>query len=341
MLKVGVFGVGHLGKFHLNNWKEIPEVELIGFFDPNNEHAQDVEKAYGLKRYMDEEALIAASDIIDVVTPTHLHFPVCEMAIKMGKNVFVEKPMANTIEEGKTIVNMVKEANIKLQVGHVERFNPAFTALKEVKLNPLFIEVHRLAQFNPRGTEVSVILDLMIHDIDIILSIVKSDVKSISASGVAVLTDTPDIANVRIEFNNGCVANLTSSRISMKKMRKIRLFQKDAYIGIDFLEKNTEIIKLQQPEDNDAFSFDIETHQGTKTISINNPVIEQGNAIKAELNSFVQAILNNDTPQVNEMDGFLAMEVAHQILEKIGKSTTTVSSNVMQDLGPREDLESE
>jgi predicted dehydrogenase len=249
--------------------------------------------------------------------------------------------MANTIEEGKTIVNMVKEANVKLQVGHVERFNPAFTALKDLNLNPLFIEVHRLAQFNPRGTEVSVILDLMIHDIDIILSIVKSDVKSISASGVAVLTDTPDIANVRIEFNNGCVANLTSSRISMKKMRKIRLFQKDAYIGIDFLEKNTEIIKLQQPDEAAAFSFDIETHQGTKTISINNPVIEQGNAIKAELSSFVHAILNDEIPVVNEMDGYLAMEVAHQILEKIGKSTSNISENWSPDLAPREDLESE
>ncbi|MFN5253123.1 MAG: Gfo/Idh/MocA family protein, partial [Chitinophagaceae bacterium] len=239
MLKLGIFGVGHLGKFHLNNWKQIPDVEIVGFFDPNNEHAKAVEAEYGIKRYMDEEALMKASDMIDVVTPTHLHFPVCEMAIKMGKHVFVEKPMANTIEEGKAIVEMVKESGVKLQVGHVERFNPAFTALKDITLNPSFIEVHRLAQFNPRGTEVSVILDLMIHDIDIILSIVKSGVKNISASGVSVLTDTPDIANVRIEFNNGCVANLTSSRISMKKMRKIRLFQKDAYIGIDFLEKNT------------------------------------------------------------------------------------------------------
>ena len=322
MLKVGVFGVGHLGKYHLNNWKEIPEVSLVGFFDPNNDNAKEVEKTYGLKRFMDEEALIAACDIIDIVTPTQHHFPVCEMAIKMGKNVFVEKPMANTIEEGKAIVNMVKEANVKLQVGHVERFNPAYTALKNASLNPLFIEVHRLAQFNPRGTEVSVIFDLMIHDIDIILSIVKSDIKNISASGVAVLTDTPDIANVRIEFNNGCVANLTSSRISMKKMRKIRLFQKDAYIGIDFLEKNTEIIKLKKPEDPETFSFDIETHQGTKTISIENPVIEDGNAIKAELSSFVHAIIHNETPVVSEIDGFLAMEVAHQILEKIGKSSS-------------------
>lgn len=319
MLKVGIFGVGHLGKFHLNNWKQISDVELIGFFDPNNDNAKAVEAEYGLKRYMDEAALIQASDIIDVVTPTHLHFPVCEMAIKMGKHVFVEKPMANTIEEGKAIMEMVKEAGVKLQVGHVERFNPAFTALKDVTLNPSFIEVHRLAQFNPRGTEVSVILDLMIHDIDIILSIVKSGVKNIYASGVAVLTDTPDIANVRIEFNNGCVANLTSSRISMKKMRKIRLFQKDAYIGIDFLEKNTEIIQLKKPEDADAFSFDIETHQGTKTITISNPVVEDGNAILAELTSFVNAIQHDEPTVVNEIDGFLAMEVAHQILEKIGK----------------------
>ncbi|MFZ9146571.1 MAG: Gfo/Idh/MocA family protein [Sediminibacterium sp.] len=318
MLKLGVFGVGHLGKFHLNNWKQIPGVEIVGFFDPNNDNAKAVEAEYSIKRFMDEEALIKASDMIDVVTPTHLHFPVCEMAIKMGKHVFVEKPMANTIEEGKAIMEMVKEAGVKLQVGHVERFNPAFTALKDITLNPSFIEVHRLAQFNPRGTEVSVILDLMIHDIDIILSIVKSGVKHISASGVAVLTDTPDIANVRIEFNNGCVANLTSSRISMKKMRKIRLFQKDAYIGIDFLEKNTEIIKLKKPDEEDAFSFDIETHQGTKTISIANPVVENGNAILAELTSFVQSIQNDEPTVVSEIDGFLAMEVAHQILEKIG-----------------------
>jgi predicted dehydrogenase len=318
MLKLGIFGVGHLGKFHLNNWKQIPDVEIVGFFDPNNDNAKAVENEYGIKRFMDEEALIKASDMIDVVTPTHLHFPVCEMAIKMGKHVFVEKPMANTIEEGKAIMEMVKESGVKLQVGHVERFNPAFTALNDITLNPSFIEVHRLAQFNPRGTEVSVILDLMIHDIDIILSIVKSGVKQISASGVAVLTDTPDIANVRIEFNNGCVANLTSSRISMKKMRKIRLFQKDAYIGIDFLEKNTEIIKLKKPDEEDAFSFDIETHQGTKTISIANPVVENGNAILAELTSFVQAIQKDEPTVVSEIDGFLAMEVAHQILEKIG-----------------------
>lgn len=273
MLKIGVFGVGHLGKFHLNNWKEIDGVKLIGFFDPNNDNANAVTEKYGLKRFLDEDKLIDACDAIDVITPTNHHFDICMKAIRKGKHVFVEKPITNTIKEGRDLVDMVREANVKLQVGHVERFNPAFLAIKDLPLNPMFIEVHRLAQFNPRGTEVSVILDLMIHDIDIILSLVKSDVKSIAASGVNVMTETPDIANVRIEFNNGCVANLTSSRISMKKMRKMRLFQKDAYIGIDFLEKKTEIIKLKQPNDTGVFSFDIDTQNGKKTIAIATPSI--------------------------------------------------------------------
>ena len=321
MLKVGIFGVGHLGKFHISNWKEIEGVKIVGFFDPNNDNANEVINTHGLKRFSDEEKLIEACDIIDVITPTDLHYEVCMMAIRKGKHVFVEKPLAHTLQEGKDLVNMVREAGVKMQVGHVERFNPAYLALKELNLNPMFIEVHRLAQFNPRGTEVSVILDLMIHDIDIILSLVKSDVKSISASGVAVMTDTPDIANVRIEFNNGCVANLTSSRISMKKMRKVRLFQKDAYIGIDLLEKKTEIIKLKQPEDVDVFSFDIETPNGKKTIAIANPSIEPLNAIKLELESFVEAIINNKPTVVSEIDGYLAMEVAHKILDKINNTS--------------------
>ncbi|MEO0065820.1 MAG: hypothetical protein RI983_1146 [Bacteroidota bacterium] len=324
MLKVGVFGVGHLGKFHLNNWKEIEGVKIVGFFDPNNDNAKEVIEKYGIKRFMDEDKLIDACDAIDVITPTTLHYDICMRAVRKGKHIFVEKPITHTLQEGKDLVNMVREANVKLQVGHVERFNPAYLAIKDMQLNPMFIEVHRLAQFNPRGTEVSVILDLMIHDIDIILSLIKSDVKNIAASGVAVMTDTPDIANVRIEFNNGCVANLTSSRISMKKMRKIRLFQKDAYIGIDFLEKKTEIIKLKQPEDEKAFSFEIETPNGKKTIAIATPSIEPLNAIKLELSSFVDAIINNKPTQVNEIDGYLAMEVAHQILEKINNTSILV-----------------
>src|SRR5690349_11555186 len=300
MLKVGVFGVGHLGKFHLNDWKEINDAELVGFYDPDDATAKEVEEKYHLRRFLNINSLLDKIDAADIVAPTNHHFNLCEAAIRKGKHVFVEKPLANTIEEGKQIVKMAREANVKVQVGHVERFNPAYMAVKDKKLSPMFIEVHRLAQFNPRGTEVSVILDLMIHDIDIILSIVKSDVKHISASGVAVLTDTPDIANVRIEFNNGCVANLTSSRISMKKMRKMRLFQKDSYIGIDFLEKKTEIIKLKQPDDKNVFSFDIETPHGKKTIAIANPPVQSVNAIKIELESFTDSIKHNKPTAVNE-----------------------------------------
>jgi len=323
MLKVGVFGVGHLGKFHLNNWKEIPQAVLIGFYDPDDDTAEDVAEKYQLPRFTDPDTLVEASDIIDVVAPTNHHFELCEKAIKKGKHVFVEKPLANTMSEARSLVKLAAESGIKFQVGHVERFNPAFLAIKDMPLNPMFIEVHRLAQFNPRGTEVSVILDLMIHDIDIILSIVKSDVKSISASGVGVLTETPDIANVRIEFDNGCVANLTSSRISMKKMRKMRIFQKDSYIGIDFLNKKTELIKLREPGDPNVFSFDIETPGGTKTIAIANPIVPEVNAIKKELEEFVDAILHNTRPVVSEMDGLMAMDVAHQILDRIGNNVIT------------------
>jgi len=325
MLKVGVFGVGHLGKFHLNNWKEIEGVELVGFYDPNDVIAKEVTAKYGFKRFDDVSSLLSKIDAADIVAPTNHHFPLCEAAIRAGKHVFVEKPLANTIDEGRQIVKMAREAGVKVQVGHVERFNPAYLSIKNMKINPGFIEVHRLAQFNPRGTEVSVILDLMIHDIDIILSLVKSDVKNIYASGVAVMTDTPDIANVRIEFNNGCVANLTSSRISMKRMRKMRLFQKDAYIGIDFLEKKTEVIKLHEEGDKNAFSFDLETPGGkTKTIAVINPETRPLNAIKEELSSFADAVINNKQTAVTEIDGFLAMEVAHKILEKISTNNIPV-----------------
>ena len=320
MLKVGIIGAGHLGKFHLNNWSAMESIQLIGFCDTDDDNATLVSEKYQLKRFSNPEALMDECDAIDIVAPTTAHFELCEMAIKKGKHVFVEKPLANTMDEARELLKLAKEANIKFQVGHVERFNPAFLALKEFNLHPMFIEVHRLAQFNPRGTDVSVILDLMIHDIDIILSLVKSNVNYISANGVAVMSDTPDIANVRIEFDNGCVANLTSSRISMKKMRKMRLFQKDAYIGIDFLEKKTEVIKLNTPDDKNVFTFDIETNNGKKTIAIANPSVKDGNAILMELEAFRDAILNNTSTPVTVLDGFRAMEVAHQILEKIGKS---------------------
>ena len=317
MLKVGVFGVGHLGKIHLNNWKEIEGVELIGFFDPSQQVSKEVSDKFQLPYFDNAEQLMDACDLVDIVAPTTEHFEISKAAITKGKHVFVEKPLANTMDEARELLKLAKEANIKFQVGHVERFNPAFLALKGYSINPMFIEVHRLAQFNPRGTDVSVILDLMIHDIDIILNLVNSNVKYISANGVAVMSDTPDIANVRIEFDNGCVANLTSSRISMKKMRKMRLFQKDAYIGIDFLEKKTEVIKLNTDEDKQVFTFDIETNNGKKTIARANPTVAVGNAIKMELEAFVSAINQGTETPVTILDGFRAMDVAHQILEKI------------------------
>lgn len=320
MLNVGVFGVGHLGKFHINNWKEITDVELVGFYDPSDENADQASKDYQLKRFTNINKLLDACDAVDIVAPTTSHYPLCKAAILKSKHVFVEKPLANTLEEAMELLKLSKEANIKFQVGHVERFNPAFLALRNQELSPMFIEVHRLAQFNPRGTDVSVILDLMIHDIDIILKLVKSNVKSISANGVSVMSDTPDIANVRVEFDNGCVANLTSSRISIKKMRKMRLFQKNAYISIDFLEKKTEITKIKEHGDKSAFSFDIETNRGKKTIALYTPKIEDRNAIKLELESFRDAIFNNTNTVVSEVDGYRAMEVAHLILEKIGKN---------------------
>lgn len=321
MLKVGLFGVGHLGKIHLTQWLSLPEVEITGFYDPDDAHANEVETQFGIKRFADPATLMQFSEAADIVAPTTQHFDLCEMAIRHGRHVFVEKPMANSMDEARALLKLLSESDIKFQVGHVERFNPAYLALKDYTLHPMFIEVHRLAQFNPRGTDVSVILDLMIHDIDIILHIVDSTVSRISASGVAVMSDTPDISNVRIEFHNGCVANLTSSRISLKKMRKMRLFQKDAYIGIDFLDKKAEVIKLKAPHGEEGlFSFEIETNNGKKTIAISNPPVKETNAIRMELEALRDSIIQNHPVPVTAYDAFQAMDVAHQILAKIAKA---------------------
>ena len=321
MLKIGIIGAGHLGKFHLNNWLEIDDVTVIGFCDTDEINAKAVNEKYKIKRFENAEELLDDCDAIDIVAPTSYHYELCALALRKGKHVFVEKPLTNTMDEAKSLLKLAVESNVKFQVGHVERFNPAFVALKNYKLEPMFIEVHRLSQFNPRGTDVSVILDLMIHDIDIILQLVKSNVSYISANGVSVLSDTPDIANVRIEFDNGCVANLTSSRISMKKMRKMRIFQKDSYIGIDFLEKKTEIISQNASSDKNVFTFDIDTGKGKRTVAIANPTVADTNAMKEELIAFKDAILHNTDTAVTVLDGFRAMEVAHQILSKINKAS--------------------
>jgi predicted dehydrogenase len=319
MLKIGVFGAGHLGRIHIQQWLQVPGIEFVGFYDPSDENASLAIKEFGVSRFDNPNALIDAVDAVDIVTTTTYHFEMAKMCLCKSKHIFIEKPMTHTMEQARELVKLVAEANVKCQIGHVERYNPAFLALRDKSIEPLFIETHRLAQFNPRGTDVAVILDLMIHDIDIILSLAKSPVKRISASGVAVVSDTPDIANARIEFDNGCVANLTASRISMKKMRKTRIFQKDAYIGIDFLEKKTEVIRLKNDtEAKGFFDFPIDIGNGKqKLISIEQPTVDDSNAIRQELADFVLSIYQDKPTNVSAIDGLKAMEVAYIILEKI------------------------
>ena len=325
MLKIGVLGVGHLGKIHIKCIQQTDCLELVGFYDPNDEHASQVVDNHGVKRFYDIEELIDAVDIIDIVTPTITHFELAHLAIQHNKHVFIEKPLTNTVEEAEILLEASNAHQVKVQVGHVERFNPALLALEDTKLAPLFIEAHRLAVFNPRGTDVSVILDLMIHDLDIVLSLVNSEVKNIYANGVSVVSDTPDIANVRLEFENGCVANLTASRISMKQMRKIRLFQQDAYISLDFLEKNTQVIRLydEGSEDipKDVPLMDLQTNNGKKHIHIHMPKTEPVNAIQMELETFAESILQNESPRVSIEDGYRALKMAHRIIESIKNQT--------------------
>lgn len=319
MLKIGVFGAGHLGKIHIQQWKQIDGVELIGFYDPNDDNAAGAIAEYQVPRYDDMDSLIEAADALDIVSTTTTHYEIAKRCLLSSKHLFIEKPLAHSLEEARELVKLVKEANVKCQIGHVERYNPAYLALGEQTLQPMFIEAHRLAQFNPRGTDVAVILDLMIHDIDIVMHLVKSPVRRISASGVAVISETADIANARIEFDNGCVANLTSSRISLKKMRKMRLFQRDAYIGIDFLEKKTEVVKLKDGTGQKGMlDFPIEMGNGDqKVISVQLPEVHPSNAIHAELSEFASAIINDRQVRVSVYDGFQAMDVAHQILRKM------------------------
>ena len=317
MLKAGVLGAGHLGKIHLKLLQESSEYELIGFYDPIESYAEKVSKEFGYKFVKSIDELIDMVDVIDIVTPTLNHFECAEKAIKKGKHIFIEKPITKTVEEAETLRDLVQQMNVRGQVGHVERFNPAFTAVSGMIHNPMFIECHRLAEFNPRGTDVPVVLDLMIHDIDIILSVVNSEVKEVHASGVSVISETPDIANARIEFENGCVANLTASRISMKNMRKSRFFQKDAYISVDFLEKKSEVVKMKDaPEDPDDFAMILQNAEGNKKqIYFENPAIEQNNAILDELESFASSIENNTTPVVSLKQGAKALQVAQQIID--------------------------
>ncbi|HPG33911.1 MAG: Gfo/Idh/MocA family oxidoreductase [Lentimicrobiaceae bacterium] len=328
MLKIGVLGAGHLGKIHIKCIKQIAKYQLVGFYDADPENAARVEEEYEVKSFSGIDELIEAVDVIDIVTPTLSHFDCASRSLKRFRHVFIEKPVVTTPSEALELIKLAGEASVKVQVGHVERFNPAFIAAEPFIDNPMFIETHRLAQFNPRGTDVPVILDLMIHDLDIVLSVVKSEIKKISASGVSVVSDTPDIANARVEFANGCVANLTASRISMKNMRKSRFFQRDAYIAVDFLDKTAEIIRMRgvNPETADplAMVLDLGPGKQPKQILFDKPEIKPINAILTELESFADAIINNTIPSVTINDGYAALDLAHRIIEKMNNSSNLV-----------------
>ena len=321
MLKAGVLGAGHLGKIHLRLLHQSEKFELVGFYDADELNAKKVSDEFGYTYFNNIDDLIDAVDMVDIVTPTLSHYDCALKAIAKGKHIFIEKPITKTVEEAEMLIRLANQYEVKGQVGHVERFNPAFTAVKASIENPMFIETHRLAEFNPRGTDVPVVLDLMIHDIDVILSVVNSKVKEVHASGVSVISETPDIANARLVFENGCVANLTSSRISLKNMRKSRFFQRDAYISVDFFEKTTEVVKMKDaPEKPGDYDMVLQNAEGVKKqIYFENPTVENNNAILDELETFANAINNNTTPVVTLEQGTEALRVAHMIINDFKK----------------------
>ena len=316
MVKVGVLGAGHLGKIHLRLLQESKSYDLIGFYDPDTEAAKILTEEKGYTYFDTIDALIHAVDVVDVVTPTSFHHEMAIQCLTAGKHVFIEKPITETIAQAEELIQLADAKGLKGQVGHVERFNPAFKAIKQHIERPVFIEAHRLAEFNPRGTDIPVVLDLMIHDLDVILSVVKSKVKKVSGSGVSVISETPDIANARIEFENGCVANLTASRISLKNMRKTRFFQKDAYIAVDFLTKKVEVVKMKDaPKKPGEFDLILQSAEGVKKqIYFEPPIVEESNAILEELNAFADAINKNTDPIVTLAHATEALRVAHQII---------------------------
>ncbi len=316
--RIGVLGAGHLGLIHIQQLCELPQFDLVGFFDPHPEKCDAILKEFGVPAAESAQALMGRVDAIDIVTPTLAHHGSAREALERGLHVFIEKPVTTTVEEARDLVDIARISGTRVQVGHVERFNPAFQAARPSLANPMFIESHRLAQFNPRGTDVSVVLDLMIHDIDIVLNVVGSPVSQINASGVAVVSDTPDIANARIAFANGCVANLTASRISMKNMRKCRFFQRDAYISVDMLAKETEIVRMRAVEgapDPFAVTIDLGSGKGSREISFEKPEVPKTNAIREELAAFERSIRNGTETVVSLTDGLAALETAHRVLE--------------------------
>lgn len=323
MTRIGVIGAGHLGKIHIKLLKQIPEFHLVGFFDRDKKVREEVNVAFDIPAFDDLSSLIEKVDAVDIVVPTLAHFEVASFAFRHGKHVFIEKPLTHTVREGEALLALQQEhVHLIGQVGHVERFNPAFLAISDRMLAPMFVEGHRLAQYNPRGTDVSVVADLMIHDLDVILSVIEAPVRQVQASGVAVVSDTPDIANARIEFENGAVANLTASRISMKNMRRLRFFQRDAYLAVDFLAKKVDDVRLfpEMPDEQPLPLLPIDTPLGQKYMQMQQLEPEPINAIKMELEEFAASIQEGAPVRVSLADGLRALKVAVQIQEQIDAS---------------------
>ncbi|MBI5806974.1 MAG: Gfo/Idh/MocA family oxidoreductase [Ignavibacteriales bacterium] len=323
-IKTGVIGTGHLGKIHTKLFKEILTCDFVGVYDLDYERAKSVSEEFGTKAFKEINDLLDEVDAVDIVATTSAHYKLVKQAFAKNKHVFVEKPITSQIWEAEQLVEEAEEKKLIFQVGHIERFNPALLTLEKYELNPVFIQTDRLAQFNPRGTDVAVVLDLMIHDIDIILSLVKSEVKDIKASGVEVVSDSIDIANARIEFENGAVANVTASRISQKKMRKMRMFQRDAYISLDFITGTSEVYRLVNPSNVPQNPFinygEMGIGEKKKFVIYEQPEVKEINALKLELEYFVEAIINNKTPIVSGKDGLKALKVAEMIIKKIEDS---------------------
>ncbi|MGD1045413.1 MAG: Gfo/Idh/MocA family oxidoreductase [Bacteroidota bacterium] len=326
-LNVGVIGVGHLGSLHTKMYAEISSVKLVGVYDVDSQRTEKLATEFGIKAFSTLDDLLSQVEAVSIATETRTHYDVAMQVIKRGVHLLIEKPITATIEQAKALTERAEVKGLKLQVGHIERFNPAILALEPYNITPLFIESHRLAQFNPRGSDVAVVLDLMIHDIDLILSLVKSKVTRIDANGIAVISDTPDIANARLQFENGCVANVTASRISQNKMRKMRLFQRDAYISIDFAQGLAEVFRLVDEETPNVKSTmmlgKIDQGQHKRIIVYEQPEVQEVNALKYELERFIESVQKNIETPVTGRDGLHALEVAQEILQKIESQKIT------------------
>ncbi len=331
-VKVSVVGVGHLGKIHAKLWKTIEDAELVGIYDVNENASKAVAKELNCIVFSSIDEVIKNSEAVTISSDTKTHFSIAKTMIENNIHSFIEKPITSNYKESQKLLEIANKNKVLVQVGHVERFNPALTALKEHNLQPLFVEVHRLSQFKTRATDVSVIYDLMIHDIDIILWLVKSKVQKIEANGVAILTETPDIANARITFENGAVANLTASRISASPMRKLRIFQKDAYFSIDLGNQQVDVFKLLN-EEPDPEKYPLAFNLGSiletnnpKNIIYLKPEITKLNAIQEEQKSFINSIKNNIQTAVTAKEAAEAVRIAEIITNKIAK----YNKNILQ-----------